>query len=173
MMICFDINEKGDTWASEIGVMSRSPVRLITEPWRIVPKGTNGGVTILGLGASIVGGLFVGITFYFCTFLSLEQVNNDQYSNLEQLIESSTSQYWCIAIATFCSFFGSLLDSLLGATLQFSGVNDRGIIFEDPNMSTSIKHISGRFILNNNHVNFISAIVTCFIGGCLSVSIFS
>eukprot|EP01084_Bolivina_argentea_P041360 76300_1 len=169
----------GDTWSSEIGIMSSSPPRLITEPWRIVPKGTNGGVTLLGLCACILGGLFIGITFWFSTCMTIEQVQNqygenDIQLNINGLIESETSQYWLIIVATFCGLFGSLLDSFLGATLQFSGVSmkHRGVIFENPNKSQSIKRISGRHILTNNDVNMISTLITAFLGGCMCVWLF-
>ena len=53
----------GDTWASEIGsVFSKNP-RLVTT-WRQVPVGTNGGVTVVGTLASIVGGDVVEVTYY-------------------------------------------------------------------------------------------------------------
>ena len=160
--------------------MSKSGPRLITEPWRIVPKGTNGGVTLLGLGASVAGGLFVGVTFYFSTFMTFEQLkaqyegNEDVEFNFDGLTVSGVSQKWLIVIATFCGLFGSLLDSLLGATLQFSGVSNNhiGVIFENPNESKTMKRISGRYILSNNDVNLISALITCFLGGCISVWIF-
>ena len=60
----------GDTWASELGTVISSifdseagPI-LITKPWKNVPKGTNGGVSVVGLIASFVGGLVVGLAFY-------------------------------------------------------------------------------------------------------------
>lgn len=142
-----------------------------------MPKGTNGGVTLLGLGASLCGGLFIGITFYFSSCITLQQVK-DGYENetelglqFERLIESETPQYWMIAIATFCGLMGSLLDSLLGATLQYSGVSmrQRDVIVEDPNIDKDVKYISGRHILSNNDVNMISTMITCFVGGCLCV----
>ena len=60
----------GDTWASELGTVINSSFekknepRLITQPWRHVPKGTNGGVSSVGLVASFAGGIVVGIAFY-------------------------------------------------------------------------------------------------------------
>ena len=60
----------GDTWASELGTVislsgeKRSDPVLVTNTCRNVPKGTNGGVSLVGLIASFSGGLAVGVAFY-------------------------------------------------------------------------------------------------------------
>jgi uncharacterized protein (TIGR00297 family) len=43
-----------DTWATEVGLLSSQPPRMITT-WRVVPPGISGGVTWLGTGAAIAG----------------------------------------------------------------------------------------------------------------------
>lgn len=52
----------GDTFASELGILARSPPRLVTSPWRSVPPGTNGGMSLMGTLASLGGGVLIGVT---------------------------------------------------------------------------------------------------------------
>jgi uncharacterized protein (TIGR00297 family) len=91
-----------DTWASELGVLSRSaPVSLFT--LRPVPRGVSGGVSPLGTFMSFVGALFIAALFAaFNTFLHALPTG---------FMETA-------AVVTLAGFAGSLIDSLLGATLQ-------------------------------------------------------
>ena len=49
-----------DTWGTEIGMLAKSPPRMITT-WRTVPTGTSGGVSTLGLAAMVAGTLFIAL----------------------------------------------------------------------------------------------------------------
>jgi uncharacterized protein (TIGR00297 family) len=49
-----------DTWGTEIGMLAKSSPRMITT-WRIVPTGTSGGVSAIGLGATVCGALFMAV----------------------------------------------------------------------------------------------------------------
>ncbi|MCJ7512030.1 MAG: DUF92 domain-containing protein [Anaerolineales bacterium] len=83
-----------DTWATEIGVLSSPPPRLLTGG-RIVPPGTSGGVTAAGLLASLAGaGLISALAAWFWGRPAL------------------------LGIGLLAGMLGSLLDSLLGATAQ-------------------------------------------------------
>ena len=54
----------GDTWSSEIGsVVSKSePIHIIS--WKKVPRGTNGGVSLIGILASIMGKIVLNIPLH-------------------------------------------------------------------------------------------------------------
>jgi uncharacterized protein (TIGR00297 family) len=49
-----------DTWGTEIGMLSKSSPRMITT-WRTVPTGTSGGVSVIGLAATVSGALFMSV----------------------------------------------------------------------------------------------------------------
>lgn len=92
-----------DTWATELGVLSRSAPRLITSG-RTVEAGTSGGVSGLGLLAASSGAAVIAmlaVLFWQGEFGPLPSAT--------PLI---------MAWITLAGLAGSLLDSLLGATVQ-------------------------------------------------------
>lgn len=151
----------GDTWASEIGILSSSP-RLITT-FKKVPHGTNGGISFSGTLASLVGGGFIGFCFLLLGLLT----NYDQGSISDLLI----GQIGIIPLGFFGGFFGSMVDSLIGSTLQYSAFCPlRKKVVNHP--GPSIQHITGLDILSNCQVNFLSAIITAIATGFIAVIIF-
>jgi len=86
-----------DTWATEIGAFSPTPPRLLTTG-RPVPKGTSGGISLLGMGGGFAGaGAIAGVARIF-----------------EPRDIAPRSAAWIVA----AGIIGMLIDSLLGATLQ-------------------------------------------------------
>eukprot|EP01132_Coremiostelium_polycephalum_P008396 gene8396-10312_t len=89
----------GDTWASELGILSKDNPILITTMKR-VPKGTNGGISSLGMMASIAGGTFIGLVYYLLNPLFNRSID-------PSLIHSN--QIYIILLGTFAGTIGSLV----------------------------------------------------------------
>lgn len=141
-----------DTWASELGILSkRNPVLITT--LRSCPKGTNGGISLYGLQVSAAGGALMGLISVMIApmFSSYTLIN----------------KLFFVAFMAFMGLLGSLLDSLLGALFQSSIVNSSGKIIEQPNgysvEESQGKLISGNGLLDNNQVNFLMAASTTII----------
>lgn len=98
-----------DTFSSELGILSKTKPRLITAPWRVVPPGTNGGVTATGLGAGLLGAFILSAT----SMLFLPFCRN---WNITEKITYTLG-------LTAAGFSGTILDSLLGALFQASVVD--------------------------------------------------
>lgn len=113
-----------------------------------VPRGTNGGVSIPGLVVSFLGGQLIGFVFFLsiCYFADMNTISRD------------VPQWPLIFVGGIAGLLGSLIDSLLGATLQYSGIDDKGHIVERP--GKNVRNIAGHRILDNHSVNLISSIVT-------------
>lgn len=130
-----------DTWATELGVLSPHPPRLITTG-KIVTPGTSGGVTFYGLAASAGGGLLIGLTAYL--ILGLE-------NNL-----------WSLALlpaAVVGGVAGSLVDSLMGATVQAMYLAPNGETERRAARSgQSYPLLRGWRWMNNDMVNFLSSL---------------
>jgi uncharacterized protein (TIGR00297 family) len=82
-----------DTWASEIGSLSKQSPRLITT-WKKVEAGTSGAVTLLGTLAALGGAVFIAV------------VSSWLWSGIP------------IVIISIFGFFGNFFDTYLGAVWQ-------------------------------------------------------
>lgn len=136
-----------DTWATEIGMLSRETARSIAT-LGVVPTGTSGGVTFLGTAGAFSGALFIAVV----TFL------------LGWPVRASYA-------AVVGGISGSLLDSLVGATLQArwycprcSSATERQVHV----CGTRTTHAGGLHWLNNDGVNAIGSFGGAMIGAlCL------
>ncbi|MCI3921013.1 DUF92 domain-containing protein [Paenibacillus sp. TRM 82003] len=101
-----------DTWATEIGGLSRKPPRSI-KTGRRVPPGTSGGVSGLGLGASLGGGLFIGAVAW-ALFYALPGNPSPDAAAVNATLRFAA---WG-GLAGLAGLAGSLVDSWIGATWQ-------------------------------------------------------
>lgn len=144
-----------DTWASELGVLSKGSPWLITTGRR-VPAGTNGGVSVLGTVAAVAGGACMGLLYYLVSFASGSQ------------------QVHVITLGAVMGLFGCVLDSVLGATVQASYFNTKThkICDEADHMSgkngNDTKHICGVSLLTNEQVNAVSVLATTLLSGYIA-----
>ena len=129
----------GDTFSSELGILSNETPRMITS-LKKVPRGTNGGVTLFGFLAAGLGGFFIGVVTCFGNFSKFEKIE-------------------IIFLGVLAGLTGSIIDSLLGALLEFSGVDNTSGKVVSKN-GKNIKIIQKRAVLSGNSVNLISSLAT-------------
>ncbi|KAH7148852.1 integral membrane protein DUF92-domain-containing protein [Dactylonectria macrodidyma] len=107
-----------DTFSSELGILSKSEPRLVTSlTLRKVPRGTNGGVTLVGLGAGLLGSMII-VT---ASMVFLPSCNSESAAQ-----PGGGSPWTVLERRQFMGFMviwgalGSLLDSFLGGLFQRS-----------------------------------------------------
>ena len=129
-----------DTWATELGTLSKRPPRLITT-WRVVDVGTSGGISPLGTLVSLLGGLLIGMA------AGLMFPNS----------------FLIMALAGAAGgLTGSLVDSLLGATIQriyYSDARQKETEKRNENDGTPNRPLRGWAWMSNDMVNLFSSIV--------------
>ncbi len=140
-----------DTWATEQGILSPVPPRLITTG-RPVPTGTSGGLTWLGTWASVAGALLIG-----AVATALTQIQSIVTTHGWNLLAISYP-----FLAVLGGVTGSVFDSLFGASVQ-------GIYYcercaketESPihRCGQPTRLVRGQRWLNNDVVNLMSSLI--------------
>jgi len=127
-----------DTWATEIGVFSRTPPRMITSMGRVEP-GRSGAVSLTGLIAALTGSFIIA------------------YPGL-LLYPQAFDKVFVIIVIILSGFSGNLLDSLIGASIQAQFIckscgkqTERKI-----HCGAQTEHHSGSLFMNNDLVNMLS-----------------
>lgn len=144
----------GDTWATEIGVLSkREPISLVR--LTRVPRGTSGAVSGLGMAATMAGALVVGLVAAIAPG------------------SFSMGSLRIVAIAVVSGTIGALADSLLGATLQAGYWCDgcgKGCEAEVHHCGRQTKLARGLAWLDNDGVNALATLAGAGVGAALTGS---
>jgi uncharacterized protein (TIGR00297 family) len=140
-----------DTWATEIGTLSKSaPISIAS--FKPMPPGQSGAISLWGTIAALVATLCtMVVTRFSANFIG-------------------PLPYWPIQMwlaAAYAGFVGTLLDSLLGATLQglYRCDNCGKVIENKSHCGLRAKRIRGIAFINNDIVNFICS----FLAGVLAL----
>ena len=146
-----------DTWAGEIGRLSKKPpVSLKTG--KIVPRGVSGGVTLLGYAGGLAGAAFIAV-FWYVLFPGITGPM-DLFVNRMPL---------GLAVVAISGFAGCILDSFLGAFFQALYIDADSGKYTEKKKSPSGKDnalFSGIQWMDNDMVNLLSngfSAVTAFI----------
>src|SRR3989304_9619560 len=128
-----------DTWATELGILNPTPPHLITDLRKRVEKGTSGGISLWGTGASLLGSSVIALL-----------------AVLLSPTGTLTTAHWLLI--TFAGLSGSLFDSFLGATVQamYYCPTDKKETEKHPlhTCGTQTVHLRGWKWLTNDWVNF-------------------
>ncbi len=138
-----------DTWATELGTLSRRPPRLITTGRR-VEVGTSGGVSLLGTAVSLAGGALIGL--------------------VAGLFADGLTGWAYVLVGGVGGLTGSLFDSLLGATVQqiyFCDYCRKDTERKLHKCGQPTRVLRGWSWLNNDWVNLLSSLV----GGAVAVAL--
>jgi uncharacterized protein (TIGR00297 family) len=148
-----------DTWATELGVLSKSQPRRITN-FKTVERGTSGGISPAGIAAALAGAVFIALFFE----LLLQQEMQIAFQGVDffatEPIQPLQGLVRFIAVV-LGGVAGSLFDSFLGATVQamyYSAARQKETEKQFERDGTPNKSIRGWRWLNNDWVNFISSL---------------
>lgn len=149
-----------DTWATEVGVLSDAPPRMITTG-RPVEAGTSGAVTGMGSIAAVAGALFIGLCAAVLSLPGLPvPAPAASVGHAPALSQALAGLAGGVA--------GALADSLLGATLQASymcprcnRITERAV----HGCGTATRLERGLPFINNDTVNLLATVIGA-VAGC-------
>jgi uncharacterized protein (TIGR00297 family) len=145
-----------DTWATELGVLSRETPRLITTREPVAP-GASGGVTWDGTGAAMAAAAIIGGLAALFGWIGRMPLN------VVVLL---------LPIGALAGVIGSLVDSVLGATLQgiyFCDACGKETERELHRCGNRTRLLRGWRALNNDWVNLIGTLVGAAVAGGLGM----
>jgi uncharacterized protein (TIGR00297 family) len=148
-----------DTWASELGVLSATPPRSIIRGDRL-PAGASGGVTTAGTLASVGGSALVGIWFAAGIWIpgSLASAGPEGAYGLSPLA--------ALGLVTVAGALGSVVDSILGATIQAHYRAPDGSYTERKRTGSQANTlVQGLRAVTNDTVNFLSSAAAALMAG--------
>ncbi len=148
-----------DTWATEVGLTSQEPPRLITTG-QTVPPGTSGAVTVLGSGAAAAAGALVGLT---AALLVLSEA-----AIKYRLLDLSGAGFLLLAPAAAVA--GAAFDSWLGATIQaVRRCEECGVETErrTHHCGSRTIHVRGWRLVDNDVVNALTSLIGAAVSGLL------
>ena len=143
-----------DTWATELGILSKQTPRMITTR-QPVAAGTSGGITWDGTGAALAGAMLIG--GLAALFRALAGMPAGAAAML-------------LPVAALAGTAGALADSLLGATVQgiyYCDACGKETERELHRCGNRTRLVRGWRALNNDWVNLIGTLVGAVVAGGL------
>jgi uncharacterized protein (TIGR00297 family) len=142
-----------DTWSSDIGVISkRKPISILT--LKPIETGQSGGVSLLGCFCSVLASVLIAGVCVPLLHFSTAEIN---------------APFLSFVVIVLCGTTGSLVDSILGASVQAKYRYGNEVIEDIENHMEDAELISGVRFVNNDIVNLSSA----FIAGGISLAVFA
>jgi uncharacterized protein (TIGR00297 family) len=136
-----------DTWASEIGVLSKQRPFYILN-FKPVERGTSGAVSFLGTAAAVFGAGLIAVFSLLLFGLPL---------------------FPWLFLVTFFGFLGNIIDTLLGAVIQagYRCVNCGLETERTVHCGESTRLMKGNIVFNNDVIN-VSAIILAVLSALIS-----
>jgi uncharacterized protein (TIGR00297 family) len=151
-----------DTWATELGVLSKARPRLVSTGQE-VEVGTSGGVTFGGTLAALAGAALIGVLAAGCGFFG---------AGVSLLWGQGAGAVLAFALLiSLAGLLGSLFDSLLGATVQSiyycDACRKETERYPRHKCGQPTRPLRGWRWLDNDWVNFLSSVM----GGMIAVGV--